>query len=1124
MDLKSHQQANHQRSTPYPPPPADPFANNRPRLIPPVGNDLDALVMALGDQRGFIYIFDFSRGRWFLLARTGVSVSSLAFSRTRSRELFVGLADRSILCYNIDSSSLLAKLPPHHTQPPTLLSPHPTRPFLISQSPSEAVLWTTDKWTRVRVLAGTEGAGGVVWAGYAPRCQELEGSLGEHAWKRASGGSQEVREERQLAMALFADGSVMVWEAETMELRWKIELRENPRGAVRAVPSSANNGGAGGEISANGGGGTGLGKPPPTEPVEKVSIWDPDAPASLAVSRDLEILVVGGRYRRGEGAPTTSLLVWSLPTRTLLHEIALPNLGSSGVSHILFLGVTDVCAVLSGDGRCVFVDAVGAGYVGKVEGLERFHSIALSPSGRFLAAISHPSHHLLSFLSTDGVVTQGGSRMLGPAFLKSVEDEALGERRRWEEKEEERSRWERDRGNRGIGVHKSLVRETAGREMGWEGEGEATGLAAGVGLLAGDMGIPPEEEAEEEVIVLEEGADTMNATPREVGSDTEPAYVEVLGPAAAEIPARRQPSPARPAHPSLRRTASPQLATSRPVSAPPARPRNPANAVKTGPRPLSANPPALHPPRPAVQSSLSIRPRSSTNAPWRPPSKVPPRGVRTARQGAGNGLTSEKKMQQREPVKVPGTLYELVEMTVGVCRRLLRFLRHYHAYPSKYRTLIWRFQLRLPENRDAYATLLERGVHPVGESVRRKFPMKSVRNERAMIRLMSAFCHWSPIFGSLDYFPGMIFPFIKAFGNDTFDCFEAIMTIVSNWCQNWWDYYPNPPFEYLDVIEDLLALHDRELLSHFMRNRITSQTYAWLLLRTLFSDVLYREEWLTVWDHILSNEVGWMQQWVVGYLRAGKGALMSLSKVEDFEYFFSHPTSVDVPRTIRYAYEQAENTAIQYAPKTYLNPFRPIARGGSYPLFNKYPSFIVDYQKKLRDKIKEEEEEYTRRKVLADEVSRLGDELRRDKREWESGDGRMSDALENWWTGMLAEEEAHAEKIRKLDELEKGERVRTMREIAQARRVFMDQQAQNTAKHLNLLSRAVESNRTRQAAELEGARFNMRISDVESEWLMRRDELMAAREVLRKTDRLRMERLVKHTAGAPVDSFPHPTS
>jgi hypothetical protein len=48
-----------------------------------------------------------------------------------------------------------------------------------------------------------------------------------------------------------------------------------------------------------------------------------------------------------------------------------------------------------------------------------------------------------------------------------------------------------------------------------------------------------------------------------------------------------------------------------------------------------------------------------------------------------------------------------------------------------------------------------------------------------------------------------------------------------------------------------------------------------------------------------------------------------------------------------------------FAPR--LEKLDPLLRG-HYPIFNRYPEFIVNYQQKLRDKIRQEEDEYLRKK------------------------------------------------------------------------------------------------------------------------------------------------------------------
>ena len=39
---------------------------------------------------------------------------------------------------------------------------------------------------------------------------------------------------------------------------------------------------------------------------------------------------------------------------------------------------------------------------------------------------------------------------------------------------------------------------------------------------------------------------------------------------------------------------------------------------------------------------------------------------------------------------------------------------------------------------------------------------------------------------------------------------------------------------------------------------------------------------------------------------------------------------------------------------------KPVAKGETYPIFNKYPKFIVDYQTKERERIRHEELDYLR--------------------------------------------------------------------------------------------------------------------------------------------------------------------
>jgi len=52
---------------------------------------------------------------------------------------------------------------------------------------------------------------------------------------------------------------------------------------------------------------------------------------------------------------------------------------------------------------------------------------------------------------------------------------------------------------------------------------------------------------------------------------------------------------------------------------------------------------------------------------------------------------------------------------------------------------------------------------------------------------------------------------------------------------------------------------------------------------------------------------------------------------------------VSIGRLVKEAYHIAESTPSDIHPQNTLQDFAPLTRG-QYPIFNKYPKFIVDYQ------------------------------------------------------------------------------------------------------------------------------------------------------------------------------------
>ena len=141
-------------------------------------------------------------------------------------------------------------------------------------------------------------------------------------------------------------------------------------------------------------------------------------------------------------------------------------------------------------------------------------------------------------------------------------------------------------------------------------------------------------------------------------------------------------------------------------------------------------------------------------------------------------------------------------------KRLQTMYEHHHEFPKKYRLLIWRFLLRLPENTENYHTLLQRGMHPSVANLKAKCPLRSQRLLRRLERLLSCLAHWSPLFAEVSFAPAFVFPFAKAFGNDEISAFETIVTFIVNWCSSWFETFPAPPVAMLSRIERILHFHD----------------------------------------------------------------------------------------------------------------------------------------------------------------------------------------------------------------------------------------------------------------------------------------------------------------------------
>ncbi|CAK6954290.1 TBC1 domain family member 31 [Scomber scombrus] len=413
--------------------------------------------------------------------------------------------------------------------------------------------------------------------------------------------------------------------------------------------------------------------------------------------------------------------------------------------------------------------------------------------------------------------------------------------------------------------------------------------------------------------------------------------------------------------------------------------------------------------------------------------------VKILRPPAGSGTAEDKENE------LPAGLNK---------KRLVSLLKAFGEYPAKYRMFVWRSLLCLPENHAAYSSMTDKGLHSAYLTLHDKYPIKSHKLQRGLQRVLSALAHWASIFGEVDYLPLVAFPFVKLFQNNPMLCFEVVVTVIVNWCQHWFEYFPNPPLNILSMAENVLAHHDKELLQHLVDCGITSQLYVWPLLETLFSEVLIRDEWLRLFDNVFSNHPSFLLMACVAYITCCREPLLLCAQKQDFEYFFHHRNNLDMGAMIKEAYRLMSGTPADIHPRTMLSDFTPLTKG-QYPVFNHYPEFIVEYQSREREKIRLQEMEYLRERQ---EVSAMrADFVRRQAEEetYYTQQDLLQKAEEQRRNILAQEDEKLTQQRKKLAAMKRELKVKELQLLDATRRRFLKHQQDLKASQIQRLDQEI---------------------------------------------------------------------
>lgn len=147
-------------------------------------------IVLLGDVHGNIFTLDLIKNKFNLLKHLSMPTSNVSVSLKKKHDCMVALSDYSIRIFDSESQKQLAVLKGHESSVSNI-SIHSSKRYALSTSSDTAFLWNLDTYDRKRKLSISKDVD-LLLACFIPNSNSI--------------------------MTCFKDNSILVWDAESMEL------------------------------------------------------------------------------------------------------------------------------------------------------------------------------------------------------------------------------------------------------------------------------------------------------------------------------------------------------------------------------------------------------------------------------------------------------------------------------------------------------------------------------------------------------------------------------------------------------------------------------------------------------------------------------------------------------------------------------------------------------------------------------------------------------------------------------------------------------------------------------------------------------------------------------------------
>ena len=226
-------------------------------------------------------------------------------------------------------------------------------------------------------------------------------------------------------------------------------------------------------------------------------------------------------------------------------------------------------------------------------------------------------------------------------------------------------------------------------------------------------------------------------------------------------------------------------------------------------------------------------------------------------------------------------------------------------FDPKLRPMIWAQLLRIPQNIAAYETCASQGIHPEIEKILQDFPLHSAREQTRLLRLLSCLVNWEPLLLKAGAaLPRICFPFVSVLGDDPHALFEIVATFLAMHYARFFDFHPYPPLHILGQLVDTLYLEEPQVAERLAWCAASESSglglLLWGALQGCLSDILTRNDWLTVFDYSMLHKENpsILLTTIIAWLKQHRTAVLKLSDFSEAKEFFKQPRACNPGRLL----------------------------------------------------------------------------------------------------------------------------------------------------------------------------------------------------------------------------------